>query len=67
MRVGNCMISVRYSKANKKYTGTLFDQTKPTLYISNVDANKLYGKAMIYPRRQFGFTWLTQEPCQKLD
>ena len=48
MRGGICMISGRYSKANNKYMGTLSYPTKPRIYISNLDANYLYGKAMSY-------------------
>ena len=41
MRGGICMISGRYSKANNKYMGTLFDPTKPKIYIINLEANNL--------------------------
>ena len=67
MRGGICMISGRYSKANNKYMGTLFDHTKPKIYISNLDANNLYGKAMSYPMPQSGFTWLTQEQWSRIN
>ena len=67
MRGGICMISGRYSKANNKYMGTLFDPTKPTIFIINLDANNLYGKAMSYPMPQSGFTWLTPEQWQSID
>ena len=55
------MISGRYLKANNKYMGTLFDPTKPKIYIINLDTNNLYGKALSYPIRQSGFIWLTEE------
>ena len=67
MRGGICMISGRYSKANNKYMGALFDPSKPTIYIVNLDANNLYGKAMSYPMPQSGFTWLTEEQWQPID
>ena len=50
------MTSGRYSKANKKYRIALFDPTKPTIYIYNLDANNDYGKAMNYPMPESGFT-----------
>ena len=58
---GICMSSARYSKANNKYMGKMFDPTKPKIYIINLDAYNLYGKAMSYPMPQSGFTWLTAE------
>ena len=58
---GICMSSARYSKANNKYTEKMFDASKPSKYIINLDANNLYGKAMNYPMPQTGFTWLTEE------
>ena len=61
MHGGICMISRRYSKANNKYMGTLIDPTKAKIYISNQEANKLYGKARSYPMPRSGFTWLTEE------
>ena len=56
MRGGICMITGRDSKANNKYMGKLFDPTKPTNSIINLDAHNLYGKAMSYPMLQSGFT-----------
>ena len=55
------MISGRYSKSNNKYMGTLFDPTKPKIYIINLYANNLYGKAMSFPMPPSGFTLLTEE------
>ena len=54
IRAGICMISGRYSKANNKYMGSLFDPTKPTNYIIKMDANNLSRKVMSYPRPQSG-------------
>ena len=61
------MISGRYSKANNKYMGTLFDPRKPKIDIINLDANNLYRKAMSYPMPQSGFTWLTEGQWRKID
>ena len=61
MRGGICMISGRYSKANNKYMGTLIDPTKPKIYIINLDANNIYGKAMSYPMPRSGLIWLSEQ------
>ena len=46
MRGGiSCYISKRYSKANNKYCPN-YDRTKPEKYITYLDMNNLYGKAM---------------------
>ena len=41
-----CHASVRYARANNKLMGSLYDSTKPTSFIMEVDANNLYGWAM---------------------
>ena len=41
--------SKRYAKANNKRMGENYDKTKESTYISYVDANNLYGFAMVQP------------------
>ena len=41
--------SKRYAKANNKEMGTLYDKEKKSSYITYVDANNLYGWAMVEP------------------
>ena len=43
IRGGICHASVRYARANNKLIGSLYNPTKPTSYIMEVDANNLYG------------------------
>ena len=46
IRGGVFMISHRYRKSNNKYMGTRYDASKPSTYITYLDANNLYGWAM---------------------
>lgn len=49
IRGGISFISHRKAVANNKYMGKLYDPSKPSKYIMYVDANNLYGKAMMQP------------------
>ena len=55
------MIRGRYSKANIKYMRKMFDASKPSNYISKLDAKIFSGNALSYPIPQSGFTWKTEE------
>ena len=57
---GVSMISIRYGKANNPYMKD-YDPTQPTKYIEYVDANNLYGCAMIKKLPYRGFRWMTEE------
>ena len=59
------MISGRYYKAKNKNMCWLFDPTKPTDYIINLEEDKLYGKALSYAMPQSGFIWLREEPWRR--
>ena len=58
IRGGVSMISHRYGKANNKYMGEKFDPSKPSIYIADLDANNLYGWAMIKALPTHGFEWM---------
>ena len=58
IRGGISMISTRYGAANNPYMGEKFDASKPTKYITYLDANNLYGWAMSQPLPTHGFRWM---------
>ena len=60
IRGGVSMISTRYGKANNPYLKD-YNTNLPTTYIEYVDANNLYGVAMIQKLPFRGFRWVTQE------
>ena len=51
-------ISNRYGKSNNRYIGDKYDASKPTKYITYLDANNLYGWTMSKPLPTYGFKWM---------
>ena len=61
IRGGISMIPTRHSKANNKYMGKKFDPSKPSKYITYLDANNLYGWAMSKKLPTHGFKWVDEK------
>ena len=58
--------SVRYTRANNKIMGSLYDPRLLTSYIMEVDANKLYGWAMSPKMPDGDFEWKSQDECRDM-
>ena len=56
MRGSISMVSKRYAKANNPLVEG-YDQAEPTNYITYLDVNNLYGRAMSLPLLKKGFHW----------
>ena len=68
LRGGICMITKRYAKANNPLLpAALYDPTKPSNYIMYLDANNLYGWAMVQPIAFGGFRWMEEDEFSKID
>lgn len=57
IRGGQSVIFEKHAVANNKYL-TKYDENKPSTYISYLDANNLYGEAMIHKLPFKGFKWI---------
>lgn len=60
IRGGLSMVSKRYSKANHPALKEGYDPTKPHKHILYLDANNLYGKAMMSPLPFGDFEWMNE-------
>lgn len=61
IRGGISMISNRYGCANSPYMGEKYDPRSPKKYLAYLDANNLYGWAMMKPLPIGGFKWMTED------
>ena len=59
IRGGISMISNRFGQANNKYMEEKFDSSRPSKFITYLDANNLYGWAMLKPLPVGDFKWMS--------
>ena len=64
IRGGVSMISNRFGKANNKFMGEKFDPSQPSKFITFLDANDLYGWAMMKPLPVGDFEWMNEEELE---
>ena len=55
----------RYAKANNKYMYDNYDPTKESIYLQYLDANNLYGWAMIKKLPTGNFRWLSESEIEE--
>jgi len=60
IRGGVSTISHRYGEANNLYMGNKCDKTKPSKYLTYLDASNLYGLAMSQDLHTSGIGWMTE-------
>ena len=63
-RGGISTISTRHGQANNKYMGHKWDASKPSKYITYLDANNLYAYAMCKKLPTHDFKWMTEEELE---
>ena len=66
LRGGIAMISHRHAEANNPEMGDGYDASKEHSYISYLDANNLYGWAMVQPLPEGDFQWEMERDADKL-
>ena len=64
IRGGIAMISNRHGQANNKYMKEKFDSSQPSKFVPYLDANNLYGWAMMKPLPVGDFHWMTNEELE---
>ena len=65
IRGGISMISNRHGRANNKYMKEKFDSSQPSKFVPYLDANNLYGWAMMKPLPVGGFHWMTGDELER--
>ena len=64
IRGGISMISNRYGQANNKYMEEKYDPFQPSKYLAYLDANNLYGWAMMKPLPVGDFKWMEERELE---
>ena len=64
IRGGVSMIPNRFGKANNKFMGEKFDPRNPSKYVAYLDANNLYGWAMMKPLPVGDFKWMDEKELE---
>ena len=67
MRGGISTITRRHAKANNKYMDDRYNPNLPSKYIVYLDANNLYGWAMVQPTAYGGFEWMSKEELEVIE
>ena len=64
IRGGISMISKRYGQANNKYMEEKYDPSHPSKYLAYLDANNLFGWAMMKPLPVGDFKWMEERELE---
>ena len=64
IRGGISMISNRHGRANNKFMKEKFDSSQPSKFVTYLDANNLYGWAMMKPLPVGDFYWMTGDELE---
>ena len=64
IRGGISMISNRHGRANNKFMKEKFDSSQPSKFVPYLDANNLYGWAMMKPLPVSDFYWMTGDELE---
>ena len=67
MRGGICFLGKRYAIANDPYISETYNVDKENSYIIGLDANNLYGFAMVQPLPYGNFRWLSQSEIENFN
>ena len=65
IRGGISMISNRHGRANNKFMKEQFDSSRPSKFVTYLDANNLYGWAMMKPLPVGDFHWMTGDELER--
>uniref|UniRef100_A0A8D8U0I7 DNA-directed DNA polymerase n=1 Tax=Cacopsylla melanoneura TaxID=428564 RepID=A0A8D8U0I7_9HEMI len=66
LRGGISQCSNRYAEGNNPYMEENYNQNLPNIYLTYLDANNLYGYAMIRKHPQKNFKWMTKKELKNI-